>query len=75
MAVFGALPTYYMSLFRVPDGVLNHIEGLRNSFFLGPDIDERKMTWVCWKKVMAQKKCGGLGVSSLFAFNRPYCLN
>ena len=43
-SVLGALPTYYMSLFRVPDGVLNQIEGLRNSFFLGADINERKMT-------------------------------
>ncbi|GKB82382.1 hypothetical protein Tco_0949277 [Tanacetum coccineum] len=37
-SVLGALPTYYMSLFRVPDGVLNQLEGLRNSFFLGADI-------------------------------------
>ncbi|GKD27399.1 hypothetical protein Tco_1233613 [Tanacetum coccineum] len=25
------------------------------------------MTWVCWNKVLASKKNGGLGVSSLFA--------
>ncbi|GJX99377.1 RNA-directed DNA polymerase, eukaryota [Tanacetum coccineum] len=55
---------------KVPDGVLNQLERLRNSLFLGADIGERKMTWVCWKKVMAQKQYGGLGVSSLFALNR-----
>nr|GEY17771.1 RNA-directed DNA polymerase, eukaryota [Tanacetum cinerariifolium] len=69
-SVLGALPTYYMSLFRVSDGVLNKLKGLRNSFFLGADIGDRKMMWVCWKKVMAQKQYGGLGVSSLFALNR-----
>ncbi|GJT53252.1 retrovirus-related pol polyprotein from transposon TNT 1-94 [Tanacetum coccineum] len=31
---------------KVPDGVLNQIEGLRNSFFLGEDSEERKKTWV-----------------------------
>ncbi|GJR90742.1 RNA-directed DNA polymerase, eukaryota, reverse transcriptase zinc-binding domain protein [Tanacetum coccineum] len=28
------------------------------------------MTWVSWRKVMAHKQYGGLGVSSLFALNR-----
>nr|GEZ52070.1 RNA-directed DNA polymerase, eukaryota [Tanacetum cinerariifolium] len=69
-SVLGSLPTYYMSLFKVHGGVLKQLEGLRNSFFLGADLDERKMTWVRWKKVLAQKQYGGLGVGSLFAFNR-----
>nr|GEW16639.1 RNA-directed DNA polymerase, eukaryota, reverse transcriptase zinc-binding domain protein [Tanacetum cinerariifolium] len=38
MAHIRALPTYYMLLFRVPDGVLNQLERLRNSFFFGVDI-------------------------------------
>nr|GEW96383.1 RNA-directed DNA polymerase, eukaryota [Tanacetum cinerariifolium] len=42
-SVLGALLTYYMSLFRVSDGVLNQLEGLHNSFFLGSDIGDRKM--------------------------------
>ncbi|GJW13142.1 RNA-directed DNA polymerase, eukaryota, reverse transcriptase zinc-binding domain protein [Tanacetum coccineum] len=41
----------------------------RNSFFLGADLDERKITWVSWRKVMAQKQHGGLGVNSLYALN------
>ncbi|GKB90362.1 hypothetical protein Tco_0962634, partial [Tanacetum coccineum] len=56
-----SLYTYYMSLFKVFDGVLNHLEGLRNSLFLGAEKDEHKMTWVCWKKVMAQKQYDWLG--------------
>lgn len=38
-------------------------------FFLGSDSDDRKITWVCWRKVMAHKDHGGLGVNSLFALN------
>ncbi|GJZ73839.1 RNA-directed DNA polymerase, eukaryota [Tanacetum coccineum] len=45
-SVLGSLPTYYMSLFKVPYGVLNQIEGLRNSFFMGADSEERKKTWL-----------------------------
>ncbi|PWA84245.1 nucleic acid-binding, OB-fold protein [Artemisia annua] len=43
---------------------------MRNSFFLGAELEERKITWVSWKTVMAEKQFGGLGVSSLFALNR-----
>ncbi|GJT39893.1 RNA-directed DNA polymerase, eukaryota [Tanacetum coccineum] len=40
----GAILTYYMSLFKVPKGGLSHLESLRNSFFLGADMEERKIT-------------------------------
>jgi len=30
----------------------------------------KKKTWVSWKKVLAEKEVGGLGVNSLFALNR-----
>ena len=69
-AVLGALPTYFMSIYKASMAVLSQIEALRNNFFLGADLEEKKMTWVSWKQVMAKKECGGLGVSSLFALNR-----
>ncbi|GJT12476.1 RNA-directed DNA polymerase, eukaryota, reverse transcriptase zinc-binding domain protein [Tanacetum coccineum] len=36
----------------------------------GHDINSNKASWVNWKKVLASKEKGGLGVSSLFALNR-----
>ncbi|GJV59676.1 hypothetical protein Tco_1465776 [Tanacetum coccineum] len=45
-SVLGSLPTYYISLFKALDGVLSHLERVRSSFFLGAEMDERKMTWV-----------------------------
>ncbi|GJY21255.1 RNA-directed DNA polymerase, eukaryota [Tanacetum coccineum] len=68
-SVLGAIPTYYLSLYKVPEGVLSHLESLRNSFLLGADVGERKITWVCWRKVMAHKQLSGLEVSSLYALN------
>nr|GEU82136.1 RNA-directed DNA polymerase, eukaryota [Tanacetum cinerariifolium] len=69
-SVLGAIPTYFMSLYKVPEVVLKHIERLRNSFFLGAELEERKISWVSWKMVMAEKQYGGIGVSSLIALNR-----
>nr|GEV80352.1 RNA-directed DNA polymerase, eukaryota [Tanacetum cinerariifolium] len=68
-SVLGAISTYYMSMFKVPEGILSHLEKLCNHFFLGVDPDERKITWVSWKKVLAHKNQGGLGVNSFFALN------
>nr|GEY20162.1 RNA-directed DNA polymerase, eukaryota [Tanacetum cinerariifolium] len=68
-SVLGAIPTYYMSLFKAPKGVLKRLESIHNSFFLGADLDERKITWVSWRKAMSQKNHGGLGVHSLYALN------
>ncbi|GKC96748.1 RNA-directed DNA polymerase, eukaryota, reverse transcriptase zinc-binding domain protein [Tanacetum coccineum] len=68
-AVLGNLPTYYMSIYMMSVHVQKKLESLRNSFFFGPDQDEKKMTWVRWKKCLASKKLGGLGIGSIFGLN------
>ncbi|GKA39100.1 RNA-directed DNA polymerase, eukaryota [Tanacetum coccineum] len=44
-SVLSAIPSYYMSLFKDPEGVLKRLESIRNSFFLGADLGEKKVTW------------------------------
>ncbi|GJV14188.1 RNA-directed DNA polymerase, eukaryota [Tanacetum coccineum] len=68
-SVLGAVPTYYMALFKTPEGDLSYLERLCHSFFLGADIDDRKISWISWNQVMAHKKNGDLGVNSLYALN------
>ncbi|GKA89918.1 hypothetical protein Tco_0811730 [Tanacetum coccineum] len=46
------------------------MESLRRNFFNGIQCDERKIAWIKWTKILASKKNGGLGVSSLYALNR-----
>ncbi|GJT47678.1 RNA-directed DNA polymerase, eukaryota [Tanacetum coccineum] len=41
---------------------------------LGNDIHGKNLSWVKWKKVLASKEKGGLGISSLYALNRGLLL-
>ncbi|GJV92918.1 RNA-directed DNA polymerase, eukaryota [Tanacetum coccineum] len=72
-SVLGASPLYNMSLFKVPKGVLKEMESIRNNFFKGANLSEKKITWVAWDKVLASKKKGGLGVASFYGLNRALC--
>nr|GEW95706.1 hypothetical protein [Tanacetum cinerariifolium] len=67
-------PLYHMSIYKAPKGVLDALESIRSRFFNGIDPLERKIIWVAWEKILASKKKGGLGVSSLFALNRALLL-
>ncbi|GJT65778.1 RNA-directed DNA polymerase, eukaryota [Tanacetum coccineum] len=69
-SVLGSTPIYYMSIFKVPSQVLKRMEAIRSHFFNGADVNEKKMSWVKWNRVLASKDKGGLGVSSFFALNR-----
>ncbi|GKD95008.1 RNA-directed DNA polymerase, eukaryota, reverse transcriptase zinc-binding domain protein, partial [Tanacetum coccineum] len=68
-AVLGNLPTYYMSIYMMPSHVQNKLESIHNSFFIGVDQGEKKITWIKWKKCMASKKLGGLGIGSIYGLN------
>nr|GEY02508.1 RNA-directed DNA polymerase, eukaryota [Tanacetum cinerariifolium] len=47
-------------------GVLNRMESMHRNFFNGVDNNDRKLTMIGWKKILASKKKGGLGVSGFF---------
>ncbi|GJZ15913.1 RNA-directed DNA polymerase, eukaryota [Tanacetum coccineum] len=68
-SVLGHLPTYYMSIYLMPISIQKKLESIRNNFFLGGDVEEKKMTWVRWKKCLASKDLGGLGIGSIFGLN------
>ncbi|GJZ10861.1 RNA-directed DNA polymerase, eukaryota, partial [Tanacetum coccineum] len=40
-AVLGAIPTYYMSLYRAPLAVVTSLEAIRSKFFIGAENDEK----------------------------------
>nr|GEV35062.1 RNA-directed DNA polymerase, eukaryota, reverse transcriptase zinc-binding domain protein [Tanacetum cinerariifolium] len=67
--VLGSLPTYYLSLFRMPRTICNKLEAMRSKFFWGAEDTNRKIHWVKWDLVLASKDCGGLGFGSLHSLN------
>lgn len=69
-SVLGSMPIFYMSIFKAPSGVLRTLEAIRSHFFNGHDTNNKKASWVNWKKALTAKDRGGLGISSLYAMNR-----
>ncbi|GKC63932.1 RNA-directed DNA polymerase, eukaryota, reverse transcriptase zinc-binding domain protein [Tanacetum coccineum] len=47
-SVLSSLPIYYMSIYMMPVTVQKKLESMRNNFFIGGDMDDRKMTWI-WR--------------------------
>ncbi|GJV38519.1 RNA-directed DNA polymerase, eukaryota, reverse transcriptase zinc-binding domain protein [Tanacetum coccineum] len=68
-SVLGNLPTYYMSIYMMPVSIQKKLESMRNNFFIGGDLEEKKMSWVKWKKCLANKDLGGLGIGSIYGLN------
>lgn len=69
-SVLGSMPIFHMSMFKVPTGILRILESIRSKFFNGHANSCKKVSWVQWKKVLAPKANGGLGIASLYALNR-----
>ncbi|GKA17020.1 RNA-directed DNA polymerase, eukaryota, reverse transcriptase zinc-binding domain protein [Tanacetum coccineum] len=68
-SVLGNLPTYYMPIYMMPASIRNKLESMRKNFFLGGNFEEKKMSWVKWKKCLASKQEGGLGIGSILGLN------
>nr|GEV39388.1 putative RNA-directed DNA polymerase, eukaryota, reverse transcriptase zinc-binding domain protein [Tanacetum cinerariifolium] len=45
-SVLGATPTYNMSIYKVPMGILDLMESIRSKFFSGAVNNESKISWV-----------------------------
>nr|GEV73961.1 RNA-directed DNA polymerase, eukaryota [Tanacetum cinerariifolium] len=63
-SVLNSLLLYHMSIFKYPMGVLNLLESIRQNFFNGVANSDKRLAMIGWKKVLASKKNGGLGVSN-----------
>ncbi|KAK1282111.1 hypothetical protein QJS10_CPB22g00395 [Acorus calamus] len=69
-AVLSALPLFFLSVIRIPLGVLQHIETMRWRFlWKGTQEEALKPHLVNWRTVCLSKADGGLGVLDLCEMN------
>lgn len=69
-AVITALPTYAMSCFLLPRGILNEITSSMRNFWWSGQKEKQKISWISWKKITACKREGGLGIRDMEIFNQ-----
>ncbi|XP_028127335.1 uncharacterized protein LOC114323862 [Camellia sinensis] len=55
------LPIYYMSLFRMPQGIVKKLNKIQSAFLWGDNDLKRRIHLVKWKEATVSKKLGGLG--------------
>lgn len=69
-SVVQAIPTYVMSVFKLPltmcDDLMKHIR----AFWWGADKGRRKVQWIPWETLIMPKSHGGLGFKDLRIFNQ-----
>ena len=64
-----AIPTYSMSLFKLPKTLCDNINSSLTKYWWGQNKDERKIHWINWRRLCTHKKKGGMGFQDLHAFN------
>jgi hypothetical protein len=69
-AVAQSLPTYIMSVFKLPLGLCDSLTSIIRVFWWGVEKGKRKMAWVAWKEMTLKKCCGGMGFKDLRLFNQ-----
>ncbi|KAK3206989.1 hypothetical protein Dsin_021035 [Dipteronia sinensis] len=69
-SVVQAIPTYSMSLFQLPGGLVREIERLCARFWWGGNDRARELHWSAWSRLCDSKMTGGLGFRDLKVFNR-----
>ncbi|XP_042969072.1 uncharacterized protein LOC122301754 [Carya illinoinensis] len=68
-AVLQAIPTYTMSVFKLPIRLCNEINTMFSKFWWGNHQKEGGIPWRKWEKMAGQKGNGGLGFRDLGCFN------
>ncbi|KAL5577913.1 hypothetical protein UlMin_019612 [Ulmus minor] len=69
-AVAQAIPTYSMSIFKIPSTLCRELGSIVARFWWGSTPTNRKINWVSWEKMCLPKHKGGMGFRDLFLFNQ-----
>lgn len=65
-----ALPTYLMSVFRLPAATCDDITSMLRNYWWGAAKGRRKTNWRAWKDLIQPKSHGGMGFKDMRIFNQ-----
>ena len=65
-----SLPTYYLSLFTIPQHVANKLERIQRNFLWGRFDEVFKYPLIAWDKVVWPVEAGGLRIRRIGLFNQ-----
>jgi hypothetical protein len=68
-SVLQAIPAYVMSIYLLPDSLINEIERMINAFWWGGGNNNKGIRWLAWDKLACPKEEGGLGFRDFQLFN------
>jgi len=64
-----SIPSYIMSIYLLPNSVIDDIEKMINAFWWGGRSNNRRIKWMAWERVACPKEFGGMGFRNFKAFN------
>lgn len=63
--VIQSIPSYVMSVFLLPTKLCDEIEMLMNKFWWLSNVENKGIRWMCWDRLCAPKKFGGMGFRTI----------
>jgi hypothetical protein len=67
-----SIPTYMMSVFPAPKGILQKIRSIQREFLCREAESKKKWAFMAWEKVCKPKCKGGLGLQDPHVTNKTY---
>jgi len=64
-SVLDALPTYMLSIFHIPQSVVQRLDKIRRNFLWQGNKERKGFHLVKWKNIIRSKEQGGLGIKKL----------
>ncbi|KAK2365796.1 hypothetical protein QL285_079253 [Trifolium repens] len=68
-SVIQAIPSYIMSIYLIPQAIIDEIERMMNAFWWGGGSQKKGIRWLSWERLACPKSQGGMGFRNLKAFN------